>query len=100
MLLQIQQGFRHLLDVENLSPLCVAAAFSRCEFGLYVYEQACALTLTARIMRRAPSNDVAQLCLGVASAESLELDALLPGLVKSNALALAHTVTTFTHKPY
>ena len=100
MLLQIQQSLSHLLDVKNLSPLGVANAFASRNFSLDVYEQARALTLAARIMRRAPSDDFTQLGLSVASAECMELDALLPGLVKSNALALAHTVTTFTHRPY
>lgn len=46
--LQIQQRFRHLLDVENLSPALVAAAFSSSELGLDVYEQARALAFPTR----------------------------------------------------
>ena len=71
MLLQIQESLGHLLNVENLCPLCVAAALARREFGLYVHEQARALTIPARIMRRATSNDIAQLGLSVASAERM-----------------------------
>ena len=47
-LLQIQQRFRHLLDVENLGPALVAAAFAFREFALDVYEQACTPTFAAR----------------------------------------------------
>ena len=71
MLLQIQESLGHLLNVENLCPLCVAAALARREFGLYVHEQSRALTIPARIMRRATSNDIAQLGLSVASAERM-----------------------------
>lgn len=85
MLLQIQKRLSHLLDVENLSPFGVAAALSRRELGLYVYNKAGFFAFPTRIMRRAPGNDIAQLGLGVSRAERVELDALLPVFVESDA---------------
>lgn len=96
MLLQIQQGFRHLLDVENLRPAFIAAAFPVRKFGFDVYEQTRVLTLPARIVRRFALDDRAQFSLGVARAERVKPDALLPALVESDALTLAHAVSAFT----
>ena len=94
-LLQVQQGFGHLLYVENLRPLCVATAFPARELGLDVYEQTRVLTLPARIVRRFALDDRAQFSLGVARAERVKPDALLPVLVECDALSLAHPVAAF-----
>lgn len=98
MLLQIQQRLSHLLHVENLSPLGVTGTFASRKFGLNVYEQARVLALAARIVRRAPGNDIAQLGFRVACTERAELDAFLPAFVESDAPVFTDPVATSTDK--